>query len=97
MGKDIVPAGASADKYMGYSHAHVGRMIPALTSPQPIQIGRVVFLGKAAGLAVMATLRDVQRYTIKMNARGVGQVWGLYPAPFNCGLIAARFLPMRIR
>lgn len=39
-----------------------------------MQIGRVAFLGKEAGLAVMAMSHDVQRHLIRMSAWVVGQV-----------------------
>ena len=39
-----------------------------------MQMGRVVFLGKEAGLAGMVMWHDVQRHFIKMSAWVVGQV-----------------------
>jgi hypothetical protein len=39
---------------------------------QPMQVGKVVLLGKEARLTVVAALDDVQRQAIKVNAGAAG-------------------------
>lgn len=39
---------------------------------QPVEIGQVILLAKETGLAVVASLHDVQRNTIKMDAWATG-------------------------
>jgi len=41
---------------------------------QPVEVGLIIFFAKEARFAVVPALHDVQRHTVKMDARAAGHV-----------------------
>jgi hypothetical protein len=61
-------------------HQHVGMQLTVLTPQgfeQPAEVGLAILVIEETGPAIVATLHDVQRYTVDMDARTPGHAGSL--------------------